>query len=117
MSITINTSNAMIREEEFDALWPQVQTADEQLKKGTGLGNDYLGWLDYPERYDREEFSRIQEAANFIRSKCQAFIVIGIGGSYLGAKAMLDAMLPFFANERNQGQQSLGVSRKRGATW
>lgn len=103
MSITINTSNALIREEEFQALWPQVHTADVQLRDKTGPGMDYLGWLDYPDRFDKEEFERIQKAATFIRSKCQAFIVIGIGGSYLGSKAMLDAMLPFFANERKEG--------------
>lgn len=100
MSITINTNNAMIREEEFQALWPQICTAEKVLKDGTGLGRDYLGWLDYPSRYDREEFDRIEKAATFIRSKCQAFIVIGIGGSYLGSKAMVDAMSPFFVNER-----------------
>ena len=64
---------------------PQVKLAHEALHAGTGLGNDFLGWIKLPTDYDKEEFSRIQKAAKKIQSDTDVFIVIGIGGSYLGA--------------------------------
>lgn len=100
MPITINTNNTMIKEEEYLGLWPQILAAEQMLKDRSGPGADFMGWLDYPQQYDQDEFARIQQAAAFIRSKCEAFIVIGIGGSYLGSKAMIDALSPFFANEQ-----------------
>jgi glucose-6-phosphate isomerase len=79
-----------IDENEFAAIAPQVRLAHETLHAGTGLGNDFLGWIKLPENYDREEFSRIQAAAKKIRSDSQVFVVIGIGGSYLGARAAIE---------------------------
>ena len=69
---------------------PRVAAAHETLASGTGEGNDYLGWVDLPVNYDKEEFARIKQAAKKIQSDSKALVVIGIGGSYLGARAVID---------------------------
>lgn len=79
-----------IRQSEIEALRPQVELAHEQLHSGTGLGNDFIGWLNLPSCYDKEEFARIKSAANKIISNSDVLIVIGIGGSYLGARAAIE---------------------------
>ena len=76
----------------------QVTAADELIRKGTGAGSDFLGWLDLPENYDREEFDRILKAAEQIKADSDVLVVIGIGGSYLGAKAAIDFLNHHFAN-------------------
>ena len=68
------------------------EAAIETLVKGTGAGNDFLGWVNLPVDYDKEEFTRIQTAAKKIRSDSQALVVIGIGGSYLGARAVIELL-------------------------
>ena len=68
------------------------EAAIETLVKGTGAGNDFLGWVNLPVDYDKEEFTRIQAAAKKIRSDSQALVVIGIGGSYLGARAVIELL-------------------------
>lgn len=70
----------------------------EQLHNGTGTGSDYLGWIDLPTAYDKEEFSRIQKAAAKIQSDSDVLIVIGIGGSYLGARAAIEMLTHSFYN-------------------
>ena len=79
-----------ISESEFQAIAPQVRTAHETLHSGTGLGNDFIGWVTLPTDYDKEEFARIQAAAKKIQSDSDVFIVIGIVGSYLGARAAIE---------------------------
>jgi len=69
------------------------------LLSGTGAGNDYLGWVDLPFNYDRDEFSRIKACAERIKSSAEALVIIGIGGSYLGARAVIEAMLSPRYNE------------------
>ncbi|WP_438835750.1 glucose-6-phosphate isomerase [Streptococcus pluranimalium] len=83
---------------ELDYMQAQVTAADNMLRQGTGPGSDFLGWLDLPENYDKEEFARIQEAAKKIQSDSEVLVVIGIGGSYLGAKAAIDFLNNHFAN-------------------
>ena len=70
----------------------KAQAALDTLVKGTGAGNDFIGWVDLPVNYDREEFARIQKAAKKIQSDSQALVVIGIGGSYLGARAVIELL-------------------------
>lgn len=77
-------------EKEYAALAPYVKTAHEALHTGTGLGNDFIGWLNLPTDYDKEEFARIKAAAERIKKNTDVFIVIGIGGSYLGARAAIE---------------------------
>jgi glucose-6-phosphate isomerase len=68
------------------------------LHEKTGAGNDFLGWIDLPVNYDKEEFSRIKKAAEKIKSDSDILIVIGIGGSYLGARACIEALGHTFYN-------------------
>ncbi|MCC8122894.1 MAG: glucose-6-phosphate isomerase [Oscillospiraceae bacterium] len=71
---------------------PALKTADEVLRQGSGAGGEYTGWVSLPRDYDKEEFSRIEAAAARIRADSQALVVIGIGGSYLGARAVIDLL-------------------------
>ena len=71
---------------------PQLQAAWEMLWQGTGAGQDFLGWRDLPETYDRMEFQRIQAAAKRIQENSEVLVVIGIGGSYLGARAVIELL-------------------------
>jgi glucose-6-phosphate isomerase len=87
-----------VEQEEIDFMQTQVNVADEYLRKGTGPGSDFLGWVDLPENYDKEEFARIQKAAAKIQSDSEVLVVIGIGGSYLGARAAIDFLSNHFYN-------------------
>lgn len=82
--------NNFISLEEYEGIVPQIKVAHELLHSGSGLGNDFLGWLDLPCNYDKEEFERIKKVAEKIKSDTDVFIVIGIGGSYLGARAAIE---------------------------
>lgn len=83
--------------EEIENLAPQVSAAHNALHNKTGAGNDFLGWVDLPVNYDKEEFERIIAAADRIRENSDVLVVIGIGGSYLGAKAAIDFVTnPFY---------------------
>lgn len=92
-----------VQARELDNLAPLVRTANETLLAGTGAGNDFLGWLDLPVNYDKEEFARIQAAAKKIQGDSDVLVVIGIGGSYLGARAAIEFCL---------GQMYNGVREK-----
>ena len=77
---------------------PQIKVAHDMLHKKNGPGNDFLGWLGLPTSYDKEEFSRITKAASKIRRDSDVLVVIGIGGSYLGARAVIEMLGHSFAN-------------------
>ena len=86
---------------EWEAMVPQVKAAHELLHNKSGLGKDFLGWLDLPVNYDKEEFARIQKAAQKIKNDSQVLIVIGIGGSYLGARAVIEQLRsPLYNNKK-----------------
>ena len=87
-----------VGQHEIDYLQGQVTEADKLLREGTGPGSDFLGWLELPENYNKEEFARIQKAAAKIQSDSEVLVVIGIGGSYLGARAAIDFLNNHFAN-------------------
>ena len=74
----------------------EITAASLTLHNKTGKGNDYVGWVDLPDQYDREEFKRILQAARKIRKQAKVLLVIGIGGSYLGAKAAIEMLTPYF---------------------
>src|SRR5690606_21655934 len=82
-----------------------VRLAHEQLHEGTGAGADYLGWIDLPVQYDKEEFDRIKQAASKIRSDSDVLVVIGIGGSYLGARAAIEMLSHSFYNMLSKEQR------------
>ena len=94
MAVSFNGKHLakFIRPEEYEAIYPQVELAHNQLESKTGAGNDFLGWLDLPVTYDKEEFARIKEAAQKIRSDSDVLLVAGIGGSYLGARAVVELL-------------------------
>ncbi len=100
-SISFDYSNAkfMVSDADVQEMSKQVLAAKETLLSRTGAGNDFLGWIDLPEDYDKEEFARIKAAATKIQSDSEVLIVIGIGGSYLGARAAISALRHSFYNE------------------
>ena len=82
-----------------------VKTAHEKLHNGTGAGSDFLGWVDLPVNYDKEEFARIKNSAAKIKSDSDVLIVIGIGGSYLGARAAIEMLTNNFHNALDKDQR------------
>ena len=98
--VTYDYSKAsqFIRDEEVANIRKQVEDARELLMSRKGAGNDFLGWLDLPVNYDKDEFSRIKKAAEKIKSDSDVLLVIGIGGSYLGARAAIDFLRHNFYN-------------------
>ena len=76
----------------------EILAAKEHLVKGDAAGNDFLGWVNLPEDYDKEEFARIKADVARLRSKSRIFVVIGIGGSYLGARMVIEALQSEFAS-------------------
>ena len=105
MSVALNTKHlsSFISEEEYAAIYPQVEAAHNQLEAKSGPGNDFLGWMYLPRDYDKEEFARIKEAAAKIREDSDVLVVAGIGGSYLGARAVVEAVKGQFHNELDNG--------------
>jgi len=93
-----------LTEGEISAITPQIETAHNTLHNGSGGGSDFLGWVDLPTNYDKSEFARIKDAAKRIRENSDVLIVIGIGGSYLGAKAALDFLGESFGSYYNKPQ-------------
>ena len=87
-------------DDELVGIEAQVKAAHDTLHKASGLGNDFLGWLDLPENYDKKEFARIKKAAEKIISDTDVFIVIGIGGSYLGARAAIEFLGSNYYNDK-----------------
>ena len=85
-------------ENELKQIKPYVELANEVLTSKSGAGNDFLGWVDLPETYDKDEFARIKKAAEKIKNDSEVLVVIGIGGSYLGAKAAIEFLSHSFYN-------------------
>ena len=97
VSFNYNTAMDFFSQEELDNLKTQIKTAHNTLHDRNGAGSDFLGWVDLPVNYDKEEFARIKKAAEKIRNDSDVLVVIGIGGSYLGAKAAIDFLTgPFY---------------------
>ena len=94
MSVKLNCRylESFVAERELDAIAPLVSAAHKTLSEKSGQGADFLGWVDLPVNYDKEEFARIKAAAERIKKSCDVLIVIGIGGSYLGARAVIEAL-------------------------
>ena len=91
-------ADKFIREDEVELMMASVHAARETLESKSGAGNDFLGWIDLPEDYDKAEFERIQAAAKKIQSDSDVLVVIGIGGSYLGARAAIEFLRHCFYN-------------------
>ncbi len=93
-------ASSFISEEEIQNMKAITETAVKTLTEGTGAGNDFLGWVNLPENYDKEEFARIKKCADKICSDSEVLVVVGIGGSYLGAKAAIEMLTDSFYNLR-----------------
>ena len=107
MAVTLNAKylEPFVHEGELQAILPQVEAAHRTIHEKSGPGNDFLGWLDLPVNYDREEFDRILKAAQKIRSHSQVLVVIGIGGSDLGARAAIELLHSQLYNNLGDGPQ------------
>ena len=92
-------------EDELKQIKPYVELANEVLTSKTGAGNDFLGWVDLPETYDKDEFARIKKAAEKIKNDSEVLVVIGIGGSYLGAKAAIEFLSHSFYNNLSKDKR------------
>ncbi|MBP1757743.1 MAG: pgi, partial [Firmicutes bacterium] len=100
-----NNALSFFRKEELEFITPQVTAAHVQLHQKSGAGSDYLGWVDLPAKYDKAEFARIRKAAAKIRKDSDVLVVIGIGGSYLGARAAIELLTHSFNNTLTKRQR------------
>ena len=98
--ISLDTSKlkGFVSESEISNMRIQTEAAAELLHSGSGAGNDFLGWLDLPVNYDKAEFERIKKAAAKIQADSEILVVVGIGGSYLGARAAIEMLTDTFYN-------------------
>lgn len=107
MSIQLDCCHVQtfVKPAEIDQLQAQVTAIDHVIREKTGAGNDFLGWLDWPYSYDKEEFGRIKAAAKKIQSDSDFLVVIGIGGSYLGARAVIEFLSSSFSQQLSKEER------------
>lgn len=98
VSFDYSIAKQFISDNEVNIMKDLAESAKSTLVNKTGAGNDFLGWIDLPVNYDKEEFARIQEAAKKIQNDSEVLVVIGIGGSYLGARAAIEFLRHSFYN-------------------
>ena len=92
ISLNIEKTFGFISKEKVSAYEAEVKAAQEMLEKGTGEGNDFLGWLHLPSSISKEHLADLNATAKVLRDNCEVVIVAGIGGSYLGARAVIEAL-------------------------
>lgn len=97
--IGFDYSNSFIKEDEIHQMKPLVSLSHELLHNNKGVGHEFAGWMNLPKNYEKDEFNRIKKSAKKIRQDSDVFIVIGIGGSYLGPRACIEALNHSFYNE------------------
>lgn len=109
MALVLNDKyvSGFLSNDDMKGIEPIVKSAIAQVKSKNGLGNDFLGWVDLPQNYDKEEFARIKAAAAKIQKSCDIFVVIGIGGSYLGARAAIEFVKSPLYNEKKKDTPSV----------
>lgn len=108
LKVLTNYINQFVAKHELDNLSPFISTIHELLENKTGPGNDYLGWLEFPKTIDQKVIDLIINSANKIKSNSNILIVIGIGGSYLGAKSVIEMMKsPFYNNIPNKSTPNI----------
>ena len=93
-NIGLNIEKALgtVSKEQVNALAPKAMESIATLENGTGAGNDFLGWLHLPTAISEAELAEIEETANVLRARCEVVVAVGIGGSYLGTKAVVEAL-------------------------
>lgn len=102
INLVIEKALGVVSREDIFALEGKALNGIEQLHKGTGLGSDFLGWLNLPSEITEEHLQDVEDAARHLQSKCEIVVVIGIGGSYLGAKAVIEALSHSFEHLRTR---------------
>lgn len=109
IKLEINKSLGFISKDKLAAYEPKVRACMETLEKGTGLGNDFLGWLHLPSSITKEHLDDLKATAQVLRENCEVVVVAGIGGSYLGARAVIEAMSNSFLwlQEKKAGQPTI----------
>jgi glucose-6-phosphate isomerase len=100
LKLDLSHALSFIDEARMKDIQKEINQAHRDLKNKTGQGNDFLGWVDLPNNYDKEEFKRIILASKRIRRQAKILVVIGIGGSYLGAKAAIEMLTPYFSRSK-----------------
>ena len=90
MTLKMTGVKGFVEQRELTQMDALMHCVNDQLLNHQGAGNDFLGWIDLPVNYDKEEFARIQKAAKKIQKDSDVLVVIGIGGSYLGARAAIE---------------------------
>jgi len=98
-------SKSSIKQHEIQGFSKLIETVHKSLHDKDGLGSDFLGWIDLPKDYDKKEFARIKVAAKSIQEQADVLVVIGIGGSYLGAKAAIEALSNSFYNMQDKASR------------
>ena len=99
LSLDLSNVSSFVSEEKLMGMEAEVNAAVKTLEEGTGAGNDFLGWINLPTDYDKEEFDRIKKAAEKIKADSDVLVVVGIGGSYLGARAAIELLSHTFYNK------------------
>lgn len=105
VSFDYSKAAGFVKEEEIQNIKSAVLGAKEMLLNKSGAGSDFLGWVDLPVEYDREEFARIKKAAEKIQHDSDVLLVVGIGGSYLGARAAIEFLSHSFYNNLSKGKR------------
>lgn len=105
LSLDLSKTTPFLKEHEITYFQPMISEAHKMLHEKTGAGSDFLGWVDLPVAYDKDEFARIKKAAEKIQGDSEALIVIGIGGSYLGARAAIEMLSHSFYNTLPKGKR------------
>lgn len=109
IKLDIKNVFSFIPKQEIMGMQKEVSDSMQKLKSGTGDGNDFLGWINLPSGITEEDFTAIEKTAHRLRKNSEIIVVIGIGGSYLGAKAVNDALSDNFANLRKNGKNPLMI--------
>lgn len=119
--VDLSKTAPFLKDYEVGYMEGMVKAAHEKLHSKTGAGNDFLGWIDLPVNYDKDEFSRIKNAAERIRNNSEVLVVIGIGGSYLGARAAIEMLSHSFSNvldsSKRNGPQIFFVGNNISSTY
>lgn len=100
MAVVVTNLDHLVKRIDPARYQDRVEKIDKMIREGTGAGSDFLGWVDHPVNYDKEELALIKEKAQYVRDNYEALVVCGIGGSYLGARAAIEAINGVFNHDK-----------------
>ena len=105
LKLDVTKCQQFVAKHELEYLKPLAKLANDMVNNKAGAGNEFMGWVDLPLNYDKEEFDRILKCAKKIQADSDVLVVVGIGGSYLGARAVIDALSHNFKNDLSKSQR------------